>query len=210
MVGAMIRRSVRARFRAVYWKNANDSIEAPAIFFANHHGWHDGYLMYHVVTRLGLPCLDWITEFEAFPLFRFVGGMPFPRDSAQIRAKTIRRTLKAMREHGRSLVLFPEGELHRPPDVRPFERALEWMAARVENCQLIPVAIRYDMSIHERPVAFLHLGLPLEAGCEVGERGRQQIQSMLATMPLDESAYELLVSGTRSVNERLVFPRSGR
>ncbi len=120
----MIRRSVRRAFHSVYWSPPPETPTPPAIFVINHHGWHDGYLMYLAATRLGIRVVDWIQEFEAFPLFAKVGGMPFPKDDPVGRAATIRRTIRLMRDERRSLLLFAEGVMHRPPGLMPFGKAL--------------------------------------------------------------------------------------
>lgn len=208
-VDGMIRRTVRARFRNVYWTPPPSPIEPPAIFVANHHGWHDGYLMYHLVTRLGVRSLDWITEFGAFPLFAKVGGMPFPRDDAAGRAATIRRTIRLMTEERRSLILFAESELHRPPTLFEFGKALETVAKRVPGVTVVPVAIRYDMSIHERPEAIFSVGKPVELGPDLARRTRLAVRTLLdevaAKLALEPHAFEVLAPGTPDVNERWDF-----
>ena len=129
LVGTMIRRSVRARFHSVYW-NQIPRPNAPALFYANHHGWMDGYLMFHLISELRVRCLDWIEEFDSFPLFGRIGGMKFDRTDTQSRALTIRKTIREMNA-GASLVIFPEGVLHRPPDLLPFGRSLKLIADKV-------------------------------------------------------------------------------
>lgn len=196
MVGGMIRRSVRARFRRVHWRPPESPLSAPVVFACNHHGWHDGYLMFHAVTALGLPSLDWIEEFDAFPLFRTVGGMPFPRGDHAARAATIRRTIRLMREERRSLILFADGVLRRPEEPWQFGKALPLVAKKVPDAAIIPVAIRYDMSIHERPEAYLEFGAPTSP-----EEAAQTVKQMLAEMDLT-AEWQTLAAGTGDVNER--------
>jgi len=215
LVGGMIRRSVRRRFRAVYWSGPVCELgdvrvpfdgSEPVIFAANHHGWHDGYLMFHLVTRLGTPALDWIAEFDAFPLFAKVGGMPFPVDDPLRRAMTVRRTIERMQGEGRSLVLFAEGTLHRPPELLAFGDALGFVARKVPGVRVVPVAILYDMSMHERPEAFLRMSLPVAPGPDVAEESRSSLVHSLEELRADVLArpesFEVLVQGTRDVNER--------
>ena len=154
----MIRRSVRKAFHTVHWLPPKETPKAPAILVANHHGWHDGYLMYLAATKLGVRVVDWIAEFDAFPLFAKVGGMRFPHDDPAARAATIRRTIRLMRDDGRSLLLFAEGVLHRPPGLMPFGKALETVAHAVPAANVIPVAIRYELAMHERPEAWVRFG----------------------------------------------------
>lgn len=206
----MIRRSVRKRFHTVHWTPPNFELKPPCIFVPNHHGWFDGYLMFHVVSQLGIPTLDWIQEFDAFPLFAKVGGMPYPLHDLRRRAATVKRTIRLMREEGWSLLLFAEAHLHPPPNLLPFGKALEVVASKVPQVQVIPVGIRYEMSMHERPEAFISLGLPVEPGEGLAERTRAAVASLLAEMPRDRDQYEVLAQGTLDVNERWDMRRIGR
>lgn len=230
-VAGMIRRSVKSRFRAVYLNTSSEPLPEKCIFVPNHHGWHDGYVMFHVLGALQRPFLDWITEFDAFPLFAKVGGMPFPADDATRRAKTIRETIRRMNNEGRSLLLFAESHLHRGPQLLPFGKALELIANKVPEAAIIPVAIRYDMSLHERPECFVSIGNPvprsvsLEAAADpdfpnrtapvaelpLADRTRLAVRELLdqtnAKINHDPDAFGLLVAGTLDVNERMDMRR---
>lgn len=201
MVGSMIRRSVRARFRGIFWQPPQLPEHRPLIFAANHHSWFDGYVMFHAVTRLGVPCLDWIEEFDAFPLFARVGGMPYPVGDPTARATTVRQTIRLMKTANRSLVLFAEGVLHEPPEVFPFGRALE-VVARKTGALVIPTALRYTFSMHERPEAWVRFGEPIAADTDsLADRARSSVVSLL-DQPVDREQFELLARGTLDVNER--------
>lgn len=215
MVGAMVRRSVRARFRGLYWHPPQALPAGPVVFCCTHHGWFDGYVMLHVVTRLGKRCLDWIQEFDAFPLFAKVGGMPFPADDATIRAATIRQTIRLMNTEQRSLMMFESGVLHAPPEVFPPGKALE-LVVRKTGAAVIPTAIHYEMSLHERPEAFVAFGEPLTGADEICERTHAVLVELLAATRDEargpEPKFELLAAGTKDVNERwsLAERRKGR
>lgn len=203
LVGGMIRRSVRKTFRNVYWQAPAKPIEGPAVLFANHHGWHDGYLMYHLVKALGLPSVDWIEEFDVFPLFASVGGIRFPKDNAPARAAAIRKTVRLMRDERRSLVLFAEGTLHRGPEILPFGKALPFLIRHLPDVRLVPVAIRYEHGVHERPEAWIRVGDPVPPGPP--EDLKKELESVLyrltSAVRRDES-FEILAHGTANVNER--------
>jgi len=203
VVGAMIRRSVRSRFHSVHWTPIG-SPSAPAVFYANHHGWMDGYLMFHVVTKLGIRCLDWIEEFDAFPLFSRIGGMRFDKSNPGQRAGTIRKTIREMRE-GASLVVFPEGKLHRPPDVLPFGRAIETIAKNVPHVAFVPVGLLYEQSLHERPEAWIAMGASHDFESVEDCRDRVLFQLSRARESRDEG-FALLVAGTPDINERRRLP----
>lgn len=207
LVGAMIRRSVRQRFHSVYLSKPEILPKAPAILYANHHGWMDGYLMFHVAQELGIECLDWIEEFDAFPLFASIGGIRFaPNDSAG-RASAIRQTIRLMKTQGKSLVIFPEGVLHRPPDLLPFGRALEVVAKSVPQVTLHPVSLRYELSMHERPEAWISIG---EGH---GFASLDDCHARLSKQMDHKSTnhhYSLMVCGRLDVNERMSMKRFSR
>lgn len=202
----MIRRSVRKRFHSVQWIPPSAPLPEPAILVPNHHGWHDGYLMFHAITRLNVRCVDWIAEYDTFPLFGKIGGLPFPANDPVRRALTIRKTIRLMRQEQRNLILFAEGTLHRPPDLLPFGKALRTVATQVPTASVIPVAIKYEMGLHERPEAFLLFGKPVESGDKLESRTRDAVQYLLAELTFrirqDPNAFELLAKGTPDVNER--------
>lgn len=202
-VRKMVRRSVRARFHSVHWI-PQAGISRPAVFYANHHGWMDGYLMHHLAARLGHDDLYWIEQYDAFPLFRTGGGLPYRVGDVAGRAATIRQTIRLLRQ-GKSLMLFPEGVMHPPGDVLPFGRAMQVLAKHVRDLVFVPVGIRYEMAMHERPEAWLQVGEPHRF--DSLELCRSRIQSMLGA-PLRRSEYQLLAAGTKDVNERWGFNKT--
>jgi len=203
LVGGMIRRSVRHRFHTVYWQPPKASLTGPVILYANHHGWMDGYLMFHVVTALELESVDWIQEFDSFPLFSRIGGLRFAAGDVSGRAATIRRTIRLMNDDRKSLVIFPEGTLHRPPELLPFGRAMESVARRVPGVRLVPVAIRTELSMHERPEAWIALGEHHAFDSLEDCRGRLESQMELVTSSEKICDFVPLVRGRLDVNERM-------
>ncbi len=207
-VGGMIRRTVKSRLRNLYWSPPKEALSQPVIFYANHHGWLDGYLMFEALTKLDIRFLDWIEEFDSFPLFSKVGGMRFAKGDLIGRANTVRTTIKTMRAESRSLILFPEGILHRPPSLLPFGRSLEVVANKVPNASLVPVAIYYELSMHERPEAWMSFGIP-HSFKSLGEC-EETLQHNLNGLVFDigkEVSFEVLSKGTPSVNERMSMKR---
>ncbi len=206
-VDRMIRRSVRKAFHTVYWSDPPHDLMRPAILVVNHHGWHDGYLMYLAATKLGLPVVDWIQEYDAFPFFGAIGGMPFPADDPVRRTQTLRKTVRAMRQSNTSLILFAEGTLHRPDSLLPFGKSLEWVVSKVPGATVIPVAIRYEHSMHERPEAYVSFGKPVPFGDSLAFRTRLEVASLLDRLRvlslLERDRLEVLFEGTKDVNERM-------
>jgi len=208
MVDGMIRRSVRRTFRNVYWIPPARPVPEPAIYVPNHHGWHDGYVMYLAMSELGLKHRfhDWIQEYDAFPLFGKIGGMPFPANDSARRAATIKQTVRYLRE-GRSMMLFAESVLHRPPELRPFGKSLDLLAGKAPDAKVIPVAIRYELSMHERPECYLLFGDPVPAGPDLAQRTRlevwRQLDRIAYVLKTDPEAFQVVFRGTLDVNERM-------
>lgn len=198
MVGGMIRRTLRARFRTVYW-NQPGAVQGPVILAANHHCWHDGYLMYALVKRLGLISVLWAEEYAAFPLFGKIGALPYPVGDAGARAVTLRHSLEALAQ-GRSLCVFAEGVLHTPPDVWPVGRAVPWLS-RKSGVPVLPLGFRVEMSMHERPEAWVCVGEPLPVGADEQSIG-QAIEFCLEQTRRAGVDWPILVQGTLDVNER--------
>lgn len=209
-VEAMLRRTLRARFHTIWWEPvAPETLpKGPLVLYANHHTWFDGYLMYQVITRLGIRCVDWITEYHAFPLFGRIGGLPFPVDDLKARSRTMRKTLRWMRTEGRSLVIFPESHLHPGPEILPFGRALEVVCRQVPGVHAIPVALHTELGLHERPEAWIRLGPPLRVAegddphLALVQMGRELRHSVSLRHQVPLSQFEPLMLGTRDVNER--------
>ena len=200
LVDGMIRRTVRQRFHRVYWIPPANPLPEPCILTPNHHGWHDGHVMYHAATAMKLQVVGWVQEFDAFPSFASVGGMPFPAGDTTRRAVTIRRTVRLMSTDKRSLLLFPERTLHPPPEVLPFARSLEFLVSNAPSVSVIPVAIRYEMSMHERPDCFVVFGPPVEKGDALCFRTRLAVKRLLdeltVKMRFEPEAFEVLSRGT--------------
>jgi hypothetical protein len=114
------------------------------------------------------------------------------------------------------LILFGEGILHRGPDIWSVGRSLEVVAKQVPEAVILPIAIRYDMSVHERPEAFITVGEPVVRGEnllvtiqeELARLWQQSLGAVSAVGDEISPEYEVLVRGTLDVNER--FDRKKR
>jgi hypothetical protein len=190
----------------------------PVILFANHHYWWDGYLGYWLIRAWGRSMVVWMEAYRRFPPFRATGALPFPPDDPQVRARTVRRTVQILRTEPAALLLFPEGVLHGDTErLLPFQRSLHWLACRVPQAMLLPLAIHIEPSYHQYPRAFLSVGAPFqsastdetawlaEAAGAVETLLRQTRADARAALTDDEHAaqgFQVLLQGTRSIHER--------
>ncbi len=213
-VDRMIRRSVRKAFHTVHVRGLHKLPPGPKIFPTTHHGWHDGYLMYHAMTAINEPILDWITEFDAFPLFAKIGGMPFPANDQSRRSVTIRETIRRMKSGERSLLIFPESHLHIGPEILPLGSAIELIYRKVPGTVVYPSGIVYELAMHERPEAYVQIGDAWKPETLDLDELRSRMENLLVDIRRDrgdESQWQTLVAGTLDVNERWDFrTRFGR
>jgi hypothetical protein len=190
----------------------------PVILFANHHYWWDGYLGYWLIRAWGRRMVVWMESYRRFPPFGAIGALPFPPDDPQVRARTVRRTVQILRTEPAALLLFPEGVLHGDTErLLPFQRSLHWLACRVPQAMLLPLAIHIEPSYHQYPRAYLSVGAPFqsastdetawlaEAAGAVETLLRQTRADARAALTDDEHAaqgFQVLLQGTRSIHER--------
>ena len=190
----------------------------PVILFANHHYWWDGYLGYWLIRAWGYRSLAWMEAYRRFPPFGALGALPFPPNDPQVRARTVRRTVQILCTEPAALLLFPEGVLHGDTErLLPFQRSLHWLACRVPQALLLPLAIHIEPSYHQYPRAFLSVGAPFqsastdetawlaEAAGAVETLLRQTRADARAALTDDEHAaqgFRVLLRGTRSIHER--------
>lgn len=214
----LIGRDLRRNFRAVYVRGAPPEPAHPLVLFANHHYWWDGYLGYWLIRAWGYRALAWMEAYRRFPPFGALGALPFPPDDPQARARTVRRTVQILCTEPAALLLFPEGVLHGDTErLLPFQRSLHWLACRVPQATLLPLAIHIEPSYHQYPRAYLSVGAPFqsaaidetawlaEAAGAVETLLRQTRTDARAALTDDEHAaqgFQVLLQGARSVHER--------
>lgn len=210
LVGRMIRRSVEKHLRAVYWAPPIAELKPPVVFCSTHFGWFDGYVVFCAVKALNLYTLDWIAEYDKFPMFGHVGGLPMPSSDALRRAETIRRTIRLMNAEDASLVLFADGVLRYPHEDWQVGRASELIARKVPQAQFVPLAIRYEVAKHERPECFMAFGQPEPLVSAADMKVKIEAQWRRIEENMDQrSIFSTLVEGTISSHERtLPFAKS--
>jgi 1-acyl-sn-glycerol-3-phosphate acyltransferase len=157
--------------------------------------------------------------YRRFPPFGALGALPFPPNDPQARARTVRRTVQILRtEPATALLLFPEGVLHGDTErLLPFQRSLHWLACRVPQAMLLPLAIHIEPSYHQYPRAYLSVGAPFqsastdetawlaEAAGAVETLLRQTRADARAALTDDEHTargFQVLLRGALSIHER--------
>ena len=159
--------SLRGDLRRVVW--VGDAPTAvippgpPVVLYANHHYFHDSYLLWHLARRvLGRRFRVWMEAWERAPLFGPIGALPFPADDARARVATVRATARQLAaDPATALVFYPEARMS-PPDagLQPFAPDLMPRIARVlpADTRWCPVGVRMTWWGEERPTALLTAG----------------------------------------------------
>lgn len=217
----LIDRSLRQHFRAVYVRG-EQLLDAQRgwVLYANHHYWWDGYLCYALVRNLERRPIAWMRASRRFPPFHLLGALPFPPNDPAQRTRTIRQTLRWLQAEKRILFLFPEGHLH--PDTHrllPFERSLAWLAKKLPNIGIAPLAITIEPSYHQYPCAYLTVGNSLPKAwhalpeAELTGRAQQylhdvlmeqhrQVKALITSEQARALGYQVLIWGKLSAHER--------
>ncbi len=215
---ALIRHSVAGHFRTVYARVVEPPrADRPAIVFANHHYWWDGYLCYTIGRTWGHPMTLWMEEWRWFPPFWALGALPYPPHDAMRRARTIRQTVRLLQKPPRVLFIFPEGAIHTGHDLLPFGRSLYWLAQHVTDAQLFPMSIVITHTLDQYPRAFIHVDAPIRLSASTPDewlgQARQHIARLTtalreeaeccnSTEKASKAGFTVLVKGKPSVNER--------
>jgi len=217
------RGNLKEGVRITNWYDRN----RPLVLFANHHYWWDGYLGYWLIRALGRRMVVWMEAYRRFPPFGAIGALPFPPDDPQVRARTVRRTVQILRtEPATALLLFPEGVLHGDTErLLPFQRSLHWLACRVPQATLLPLAIHIEPSYHQYPRAYLSVGAPFqsastdetawlaEAAGALETLLRQTRIDARAALTDDEHTargFQVLLRGALSIHERFYTNRAAK
>lgn len=208
----LILRDLRTSFRRVLWVgDAPPSLPAgrPLVLVANHHYFHDSYLLWYLLTQhLGRRPVVWMERWERAPLFGPLGALPFPADAPRERVRTIRETARRMEAHPATvLFLYPEAEIG-PPDagLAPFRTDFDRLAKRLPASVLWwPVALRITWWGEQRPTALLTGEPPQDTPSDTLRSAiGTGISRLRAARPRDEDAGRAhrLLTGRAGTDER--------
>ena len=209
------RGNLKEGVRITNWYDRN----RPLVLFANHHYWWDGYLGYWLIRAWGRRMVVWMESYRRFPPFGAIGALPFPPDDPMARARTVKRSVQALRtEPATALLLFPEGTLHGDTErLLPFQRSLHWLACRAPQATLLPLAIHIEPSYHQYPRAYLSVGAPFQsAATEPTDwlaEAAGAVETLLRQTRIDARAaltdeqhaargFQVLLQGALSIHER--------
>ena len=203
--------ALRDAFRRVVWVGEPPAPAPgrPLVLYANHHVYHDSFLLWHLVTRtLGRPAFVWMEKWETAPFFGAIGALPFPTDDARARVRAIRAVAARMRADARTaLYLYPEGTMG-PPEagLAPFQTDFARLARLLpDDAAWWPVAVSTSWWGENLPTALLAAGPPHDAP-DGAERDRlaDALGRLAQARPGDVAAgrAHVLSEGRRGPDER--------
>ena len=196
--------NLQKRFRRVLWNPPSDPNFNPVVWFANHHSWHDGFLVYASLDKCGREGVDLVTDPLAARIFGRAGAIHAPESDATARGLNFRKCLREM-QAGKVLVIFPEGELHRPPLVEKIRPGLVRIAKWEPRTAFQPIGIRVEMSMHERPEAWINFGKAIPASRISNEVAGSALENLISFSTeeacQDSQNWKILVEGSKSAHE---------
>jgi 1-acyl-sn-glycerol-3-phosphate acyltransferase len=117
----------------------------PCVWAANHHSWWDGFVSNAVLRHAGhspVLLMD-AANLERFAFLKKTGAIPTDRPRAALAALAA----------GRTLIIFPEGELRAPGLLAPVAPGAAWLASHA-GVPIIAAATRIVLRGHQIPEAY--------------------------------------------------------
>lgn len=205
----LLTRNLRRKFRRISWRGPWNppAPDRPAVLYANHHAFYDAQILGYVIERvLRRHCIVWMEELDRFPFLAVLGARPFPANDPARRLRTIRETIRLMRDHPETmLIYFPEAHLHSADEgVLPFPPTTMPRLARVlPAVQWWPVALAVTGWHEERPTAVLTAGSTHARPTGEESAALTMLQTSLTERP--SGGDRILLEGRPSPNERWDF-----
>ena len=202
--------ALRDAFRRVVWVGEPPAPAPgrPLVLYANHHVYHDSFLLWHLLTRtLRRPAFVWMERWDAAPFFGAIGALPFPADDARARVRAVRTVAARMHADARTaLYLYPEGTMG-PPEagLAPFQTDVARLARLLpDDAAWWPVAVGTSWWGESLPTALLTAGAPHAPDGTERERLAAALGRLRAARPADLAAGQahLLAEGRRGPDER--------
>lgn len=179
-------------------------LDEPVLLVSNHTAFWDPlvaiWLTNHVVEIDSYAMMD-AANLRRLPFFRWVGAFGVDLDDPRDGGLAIRYAAKLLREPGRLVWVFAQGD-ERPITERPlrFRAGAATVSRLCPGATVIPLALRYEFGQTERPALHVNIGepLPYERNVEAG-----QAQQEAAVLALLDELDALLIAKTPPRDDEL-------
>jgi len=195
---------------------ASDSLQIPTIFACTHGSWWDAAMT--IELSLGQFDLDafGMMEHKKLHKYRFlsrIGMFSVVREDAQSAMFSLRYAAQLLKNTNRSLWMFPQGELiHQDCPVISCEPGIGIIASLIDDCRIVPVALRYELLREQRATCWIKIGGPLmfNSGVAIREITAAVSEALMSTRNIvrsdaiseDSSMYRTFLKGSMSMEKR--------
>jgi 1-acyl-sn-glycerol-3-phosphate acyltransferase len=145
-----------------YLTKINSSL--PVIIYSNHSNWWDGFIAFLLSSRRW-KADDYIImdleQMKKYSFFKYLGAFSVNRGGGKDAIETIEYAAELLNKTNRYLWIFPQG-LMQVQDTKPirFYSGLVKIAERLKGVNLLPVTIRYEFLLEQRPEVFIKIAEP--------------------------------------------------
>ncbi len=183
------------------------SKKMPVIGIANHSNWWDGFLILFL-TRLLPARRHYIMmeerHLEKYSLFRKLGAFGVNLDDPRQGAQALHYAASLLRDPSTLLWIFPQARLRPARELLHFHRGAQLLARRVGGCLALPLALRYEFTTEQHPIALARFGPPLQDPEDINEKSVVQLLAQIDNdiLKCDFSEYLQFIPPRLSLNKR--------
>jgi 1-acyl-sn-glycerol-3-phosphate acyltransferase len=151
---------LRRDFRGVWVRGELPKSDEGLIFYGNHPGWWDGFVMHHLCVSTGRDgyCLMEEKNLARYRFLTRLGAFSIRRGDPRSALESLGAARRILKRPRSVVIVFPQGVLtpHAAPPLR-LERGVE-LLARKAKATCVPVGLRYAFFEDERPDLLVELG----------------------------------------------------
>lgn len=160
------RNLIKRRFHAFKAQNLDilkqRDANVPLVIYVNHSSWWDGLIAYQLWRSCEIDGFVMMEEKQLrdLQLFRKLGAFSVVRENPREAVKSINYAARLLKESANRVVwIFPQGEI-KPNDARPlkFYHGISRIIEKLENCSVLPIALRYEFLDDFKPEIFVKVG----------------------------------------------------
>lgn len=134
----------------------------PSIIYANHSNWWDGLIAFYLsrtIWNIDAYVMMDFEQMKKYKFFRRIGVFSVNRENPEEAAQSVNYAVNLLKNSNRVLWIFPQG-IMQPNDFRPitFYKGVSKIANDSGEVNLIPIALRYEFLMEQRPELFISIG----------------------------------------------------